>query len=322
MSSTAETLSRPSAKWRIQMLMLVGIFAGSWASIFGRIAQHEGVPTPVIIAFRMTLGAVLLTPYVLRNHMAEIKLITRRQILFAMLSGFLLAIHLMTGFASLEHTTVLISTVLTGTSPLWIALIESTVFKTRLSSLVWLGLTVTLIGGVIISVSGGMDLSLGNNPHLGILLAIFAAIASAFYSLMGRQSRHGVPFMLYLWLLFAFGGLVALITSASIQAPLTGYSDKAYFSLIMLTLLPQLISHTIYNYTLRRLSATYVSVVGQLNIIGSSALALLLLNEVPTPLQLPGSIAVILGITLVNLGKIKPDKQEDSLISQSSLKPR
>src|SRR5574341_89427 len=113
-----QVIRSTSASWRYQALLLMGVFAGAWAAIFGRIAQQESVTTPIIIAFRMTAGALILTPLVLRYYRADLSALRRRQILFAGAAGFWFAFHLLTGFGALEHTTVLVSGVLSGTSPL------------------------------------------------------------------------------------------------------------------------------------------------------------------------------------------------------------
>jgi drug/metabolite transporter (DMT)-like permease len=77
----------------------------------------------------------------------------------------------------------------------------------------------------------------------------------------------------------------------------------------MLTILPQLIGHSAYNYVLRRLPATYSSVVGQLGIVISAVLAYFLFNEIPHALQLPGSLLILGGITLLNLSSRQPSRK-------------
>jgi len=109
-----------------------------------------------------------------------------------------------------------------------------------------------------------------------------------------------------LWLVFMIGGLTSLLMVAVNGQTFVGYDSTAYFAIILLVLLPQLICHGIYNYSLRRLPATFVSVVGQLGIVISAVLAFLFFREVPNIWEIPGSIAIIFGITVVNLNKNPP----------------
>jgi drug/metabolite transporter (DMT)-like permease len=93
-----------------------------------------------------------------------------------------------------------------------------------------------------------------------------------------------------------------------------GYDMTAYVAIIMLTILPQLIGHGVYNYALRQLPATFVSVVGQLGIVISAVLAYLFFREIPSVLEIPGSVAIIVGITLVNLNKPAANRETNAKI--------
>ncbi len=294
----------PSSKLRrVQLLLLLGTFAGAWAAIFGRIAQHHGMPTPVIISFRILLSAIVITPIVWKYHRHELFKLNKRDVLIAAGGGFWFGIHLMSGFEALKHTSVLVSSVLGGTLPIWVAILEVYVLKARLNRVVWIGLMITLSGGIIITLAGSGDASLGDNPLLGSGLALMAAVAGAIYAIVGRRSRDKMSYLPYLWLAFTFGGLTSLSLVVVSGQSLVGYDFTAYLAIILLTILPQLIGHGVYNYALRQLPATFVSVVGQLGIIISAILAYLFFREIPSILEIPGSIAIILGITMVNLKK-------------------
>ncbi len=297
-------LPSPGSKIRrVQLLLLFGTFAGAWASIFGRIAQYHGMPTPVIISFRMLLGALVISPLVWKNHRHELLKLNKRDLLIAVGGGLWFGVHLMSGFEALKHTSVLVSSVLGGTLPIWVAVLEVYVLRAKLNRIIWIGLAITLSGGVIITLAGSGDTSLGDNPLLGSGLALMAAVAGAIYAIVGRRSRDKMSYLPYLWLAFTFGGLTSMSLVIVSGQSFAGYDITAYVAIIMLVILPQLIGHGVYNYALRQLPATFVSVVGQFGIIISAVLAYLFFREIPSVLEIPGSIAIIAGITLVNLKK-------------------
>ena len=306
---------------RVQLLLLLGTFAGAWAAIFGRIAQQHGVPTPVIISGRMLLGALVLTPLVWRNHREELRQLNKRDLLIAAGGGLWFGIHLMAGFEALKHTSVLVSSVLGGTLPIWVAILEVSILRTRLGRVIWIGLAITLTGGIIITLAGSGDTSLGDNPLLGSGLALTAALAGAIYAIVGRRSRSKMSYLPYLWLAFTFGGLTSLSLVIVGGQSIVGYDIAAYVAIILLTILPQLIGHGIYNYALRQLPATFVSVVGQLGIVISAVLAYLFFREIPNILEIPGSIAIIVGITLVNLNKPSSPKEETTVEIEPAPEP-
>ncbi len=299
--------ARTSTPLQLQLLLLLGTFVGAWASIFGRIAQHEGVPTTVIIAFRMTLGTLALTPIVLHYYRPQLSALSRRDLFICASSGLWMSVHLLTGFAALEHTTILISGIIGGTLPIWVALLEVYILHTRLSLKVWIGLGITLAGGALMTLAGNGDAQLGNDPLLGGFLSLLAALTGAIYAIIGRSVRDKIPFVPYMWLIFGFGAIFCNVIILTRQETYTGYSANGYFALLMLTLLPQLIGHGVYNYVLRRLPATFASLVGQFGIVISAVLAYIFFREAPGWLQIPGSIAMIAGITLVNFAR--PEKE-------------
>ena len=67
----------------------------------------------------------------------------------------------------------------------------------------------------------------------------------------------------------------------------------------LLALVPQLLGHTSFNWALRWLPASLVAVALLGEPIGSSALAFVLLREVPGPVTLAGAALILAGIAVV-----------------------
>jgi drug/metabolite transporter (DMT)-like permease len=302
-ASLRSTIRTTIWPWRYHILLLLSTFSGSWASILGRIAQGEGVPTVYIITFRQTMGALVLAPFVLHYYQNELRALGKREIIFAAIAGFWFAVHLLFGFEGLKHTSVLVNNVLGGTTPLWIALLEVSLLKSKLGKWVWIGLFVTISGGLIIALAGSGETSFGDNPSLGIFLSIGSALAGSLYAIMGRESRSRMPFLPYMWLVFVFASITTLVVVLLTGTPMIGYSSTGYIALALLVLIPQLVGHITFNLVLRHLSATYTAVIGQIGVITSAILAFFLFTELPGAIQLPGSLIIIIGITLVNLGQ-------------------
>jgi drug/metabolite transporter (DMT)-like permease len=71
--------------------------------------------------------------------------------------------------------------------------------------------------------------------------------------------------------------------------------------LIILTITAQLIAHGAMNYALAYVSATFVSLAAQSTTILSAILAYMTFGELPTMLQVIGSVIVIFGVSIVTL---------------------
>jgi drug/metabolite transporter (DMT)-like permease len=296
--------SKPaSTPFHVYALMLFGTFVGAWAPIFGRFAQQEGVSTPVLIASRMILGVLLFAPWVLARHWRDLMNIEWKDLMTTAITGLWMSIHLLAGFEALQHTTILVTNVVGATLPIWIAILEVRILRTRLSRSVWMGLVISLIGGIIFALSGTSDRTLGNNPLLGIILGLVAALAGAIYAIVGRNSRNHISLTTYLWLVFASGAICCTALVAIQRHSFVGYSPEGYFHILALTISAQIIGHGVYNFVLRRLPATFTAVSGQLGSVIAPILAYIFFREVPSLLQIPGAITMLTGIIVVNLGR-------------------
>lgn len=306
---------------RVYLIIAAGVLAISSAAIFIRYAQAEGVPSLLIAAARLTIAALLLTPFVLWRYRLQlvtqktptpsapgVLALTRQDILLACAAGFFLAIHFAAWVTSLEYTSVLISVVFVTTGPIWVALIEVFVLKARLPRLVAGGLLVAIAGGVIIGL-GSADTSAidANTPAdnvIGAALSLVGAITFAAYLTIGRRLRAAMPVIPYIWLVYGSAAIFLLVANILAGTPFSGYSPLAALLLLALAIFPQLIGHSSMNYAVGYMSATVVSTISQLEPIGSAFLAFFVLRETPLPIQLVGSAVILLGVMLANLRQL------------------
>lgn len=305
--SDAPAIPRSYSKVPLQayLVVILGVAAISMGSIFIRLAQQEGVPSLMIAAGRLGIASLILTPITLRRHAGEIRQISRNDLVFAGISGVFLAVHFATWVASLEYTSVLISVVLVNTHPLWVALLEVFFLKARLGRPVILGLMIGLAGSAVVALPAGGEFSAGSNPLLGSTLALIGAIAVAVYFIIGRKLRGGLSLLTYIWLVYSCAALVLLLAVILAGIPILGYPPLAYLWLVGMALIPQLMGHTSFNYVLKFLPATYVSIATQFEPAASAAIAYFLFTEIPSALQIIGSAVILAGIFLATLGQTR-----------------
>jgi drug/metabolite transporter (DMT)-like permease len=291
--------------------LLVAILAVSTASVFIRFAQQDA-PSLVIAAWRMMIAAGLLGPVALLRRKAEIASITRRQACLLCASGAFLALHFASWITSLEFTTVTSSVVLVNTLPLWVSLAAPLFLKERTTPKVWLGMAVALTGGTVVSLGQGCAISSGNlicselsnswgGPAVtGNFLALAGAWSAAGYLLIGRSLRRSLSLVSYTFLVYGIAALLLLGASLVGRLPLVGYSPPTYMWFIALAVIPQLLGHSTYNWALRYLSAPYVSVGLLGEPIGSTILAVIILQEMPTIFEITGGLIIMTGILVVS----------------------
>src|SRR5689334_20775105 len=120
----AEALRLSQPQWRPYAILGAGIIVGSIGVIFIREAQLEGIPTMALVAIRMLIVTVLLTPMIVSHHLPEIRRLKRRDWLLIGFAGANFSVQLIFSFEALNHTSVLISSVIGSSVPLWVALME------------------------------------------------------------------------------------------------------------------------------------------------------------------------------------------------------
>lgn len=299
---------------RISLLVAIpfGILAMSTASVMIRFIQSEEVPSLVIAAWRLTLATFLLAPIVLVKHHSELRKLTRKDRGLAVLSGIFLAIHFATWISSLKFTTVASSVLFVSTSPLWVAILAPIIIREPISRVVILGMIFALTGGMIVGLSGScvmeglrvfcppFDEFINRSAFLGDSLALLGAFAAAGYILIGRQVREKISNLPYIFIVYGISAITLILIMVIAKQSPFGYDLKVYLWLLFLAVVPQLFGHSTFNWALRYLPATYVSITLLGEPIGSAILAYIFLKEIPTGLMVFGAILILIGIFIAS----------------------
>jgi drug/metabolite transporter (DMT)-like permease len=292
------------------LVLVVGIFAVSVGSILARLAQAEGVPSLVIAAYRTLVAALILLPFMLTRHQDEVRQMSRSNWRMAILSGVALAIHFATWITSLSYTSVAASTVLVSTSPLWVALVAPFFLGEPFTRWLKIGMTLALIGTVVISLSTMVEMDngrllfntaglvTGQQPLLGNTLALIGGLAAAVYILIGRKLRISLSLTSYATLVYGTAAICLVLVVWLTGGSLVGYSPHVYLLFLALGILPQLLGHSSFNYALGYLPAAYVGVSIFAEPITASILALIIFGEQPGPLVVIGSVFVLVGVLI------------------------
>ncbi|WP_416674295.1 DMT family transporter [Egbenema bharatensis] len=299
---------RPS-NWQVWLILTAGILSVSTAAIFIRMA-FAAVDTPdvgfslVLAASRLTLAALFLLP-VWRNFRSTP--FQANALLFSSIAGFFLAVHFASWITSLAYTSIAASATLVTTNPIWVALISWLWFREQPTRLTIGGILLTLLGGVFVA-SGGLDgSSMGSNPPLGNFLALLGSWSISLYFLLGREAqRRGLSISSHVALTYGVAAIVLLPLPLLFGTSYVGYPTQVYGWILLMAVFPQLIGHTSFNWAVRWMSPTLVTLTILAEPIGASVLGILVFQEIPGWQVGVGAAVILLGVAIAAIGARQP----------------
>jgi len=270
--------------------LILSVLSVSTSSIFVRFSD---APAMIISAYRMLFTLLLMTPVVLVKHKKELAQITRRDILYAIGSGFFLALHFATWITSLKLTTVAASTVLVQMSPIFVVAGSYIFFKEKINKIALIGVITAIAGSVLVGV---LDFRVGGTALAGDFLALAGALFVAGYLLIGRELRKRINLLPYTFIVYGSCTAFLILGCVLMGVPLYPYSPKNYAIFFALAFFCTILGHTIFNWALKYLPAYAVSICSLFEPVGATFLAFLILGEIPGLMQLCGQLLVLIGL--------------------------
>lgn len=287
--------------WQVAIVLSIGVLAVSTAAVLIRLANNSagisGVGFSLVLAAsRLSLAAIVLIPTWRKFSQPQPKALR-----YAIGAGLALAIHFAAWISSLSYTSIAASTTLVTTNPIWVALLSWKWFGEKPTITTFIGIGITLIGGVLIGSDNTQEIS--NNAALGNGLAIVGAWAASLYFLLGREAqRQGLSIGEYIAVAYTTAAIALLPIPFLAGATYLGYPSITYAYIALMALVPQLIGHTSFNWSVRYLPPTLVTLVILLEPIGSTILACILFREIPGVRVLGGVLVLLIGVAIAIVG--------------------
>jgi drug/metabolite transporter (DMT)-like permease len=281
----------------------VGVLAVCSAAVLISLARAQGVPAIAIAALRMGIAAVVVAPIAALRCRVEARALGAREILLAIASGVLLAAHFAFWISSLDYTSVMSSVVLVSTNPLFVGIASFLIFRERLGKAAVIGIAVAAAGAAVIGLS---DLGHAGSQSLrGDVLSLLGAASASGYLLIGRRLRKKMSLTLYVGIVYPAAAVALFSLVAVTGTALLGYPTGGYLWVALLAIGPQLVGHTSYNWALRYVSATFVTVTLLAEPVGATLLAIPVLAQVPAPTGIMGAALILTGVFLAARGEAR-----------------
>jgi drug/metabolite transporter (DMT)-like permease len=288
---TADT-SRPASS--AYLLVVPLLIVDSLHFVFARLLLPHISPG-VSAMYVLAIGTIEVGVFSLIRGGLHIRVL-KRYLWFFLVIGFLVA-------ASTNINYEAVAFIDPGTAAL---LAETYILFGVALGLFWLGdkLTLPQIGGALVALVGVFIITFqpGEYMRIGSLMVLGSALMYALHAAIAKRYGGGIEFLDFFFfrllcttgflLLFALGRQAVVLPSAT-----------AWPLLILVGTVDVVVSRTLYYVALRRLRMSIHSIVLTLSPVAAICWSMLLFDTFPTPQQLLGGAAVILGVLLVSLGR-------------------
>jgi drug/metabolite transporter (DMT)-like permease len=285
-------MQKPALPVPVVVPLVVGIVAVSFSSIF---IKWSAAPVSVQGMYRLLFTLLLMTPFLFK-HGRSVRRITFRQFGYLFLSGLFLALHFLFWMGSLKLTTVASSTILLSLQPVFVMIGAYFLFKEKTTLQSVYGMIIAIIGAVMI---GWGDIGVSKENLAGDALSILGTVVVAVHMLIGQKLIKDIPSFVYSYIVFSSAAAVFALYNLAAGIPMTGYSENDWKIFILLAVIPTVFGHVLFNWLLKYISATAISVAILGEPVGASILAFLLLDEHLRWFQWSGGVLVLAGLYYV-----------------------
>ena len=279
---------------RAYAALLVAIAGITWSAIFVRWA---GVPGTASAFYRVLIAGAVLIPW--RLARGSSRTVSTRARWLAVAGGVFFALDLALWNTAVLRTHAAVASTLGNNTPFFVGILSWLVLRQRPRASFWTGLALALAGCLLI-MSADLRRGAAGGSLTGDLFALGASVFFAAYLMTTERIRTSMDTLTFNSLAIAGSIVTLFVLCLVLGLPLTGYPPRAWLALAGLGLVSQLVAYYALVYALGHLPATITSVGLLAQVPSTAILAMLLLGEPLTTVQIAGAAVVLAGIYVVN----------------------
>lgn len=295
--SQPEPQQKQHLKAILQALLVTFLWSTSWVLVkFGL----QDIPAFTFAGLRYSLAFLILLPVFMRSGQSRLlPQLTRKQWGMLMLLGLVYyTITQGTQFLGLKLLPAITFSLLLNMSAPLVAVLSIPLLKELPTRLQWMGIGIFLTGVLVYFYPAGI----GAGMTLGLLVGLASVAATSSASIIGRGiNRLGqIPPLTVTVVSMGLGGGLLLLLGWLVESP--PHLGLAQWGIVLwLALVNTAFAFTLWNHTLRFLSATESSMINNTMLVQIAILAWIFLGERPGVPQLVGMALALAGTVLVNL---------------------
>jgi drug/metabolite transporter (DMT)-like permease len=283
----------------IPILIFIAIVAISFSAIF---VKWSTAPAAVVAMYRLLITSAGMLPFLFayRHELTHVQVSDWIKLL---ISGISLGFHFLFWMDSLRFTTVASSTAILTLEPVFVMLGSLWMFKQGLSRAAFISMIIAICGAILI---GWGDFQFSGTAFKGDLLSFLGTLCIVIHILLGKSLRAHMSAFVYSFFVFLFAGIVMAVYNLINGYSFTAYSANEWGIFILLAIVPTVFGHYLFNWLLKYMKATSVSMSVLGEPLGATILAYFLLGEMITPVQIAAGCLLLVGVALFIRSNHKP----------------
>jgi drug/metabolite transporter (DMT)-like permease len=293
------------------------LWSTSW--VFIKIGL-EDIPALTFAGMRYMLAALFLLPMALRpaNRAALRGLSSRDWALLFALGVIFYCVAQGAQFLGLSYLPAITTNLLLSFTTIVVALLAIFFLAEKPSLIQWMGMAV-YVTGVILFFYGA---SLPHDEVLGLGIVLMGVLATAIGALLGRYLNRDarLPAIVITSVSMGIGSVILLGTGAATQG-IPSMSAQSWGIILWLALVNTAFAFTLWNHTLRVLSAMESSIINSAMMIQIPILALIFLDESISLKEGIGMLLAGTGILLAQLRRRSLDMPRQLSENQADIPP-
>jgi len=287
----------PHLRTVLQALFVTFLWSTSWVLI--KIGL-EDIPAVSFAGLRYSLAFLCLLPFALRPvHLKPLRNLSRRRWGRLVVLGLLFyAVTQGAQFIGLDHLPSVTVSLLLNFTTIVVVLASIPLLAERPTAPQWCGVFINIAGVVIYF----YPVSIPASQVMGLIIVAIGVLANAGASILGRRvNRDGdVPPLAVTVVSMGIGAIVLLVAGTLIQG--FPYLSLTHWAIIgWLAVVNTAFAFTLWNHTLRTLSATESSIINSTMLAQIAVLAWLFLGERLTWQEIIGMALAGIGALIVQL---------------------
>ena len=283
----------------LQAIFVTVLWASSWILI--KFGLRNNLPPITFAGLRYGMAWFCLVPFVLfkRDRLSELRRLSRTDWLRLCLLGLVFyALTQGSQFLGLAYLPAAMLNLLLNLTPIVVGFAGAVFLHDRPTPVQWFGIGLTALGVGFYF----LPISLPQAQIIGVAVGLVGVLANAGSSLLGREiNRSGlVSPLLVTFISMGIGSVLLLATGIATQGfGVITWQDWAI--IIWLALVNTAFAFTLWNHTLRSLSAVESSVINSLMMPQIAILAFIFLDEALSTKEIWGLVLVGIGVLIVQL---------------------